>query len=130
MFTEINDKYYLNEMSMTILMADLVGEYARAQTNEGLEELTHDIAANIDAKGVVEAFKKNWRRPRDGSNSDIQDVYRSVPDAIQWAADRELERRADAAQADKYKKLLDAVFNGDIDPDDLYLDGHNDKGLF
>ena len=130
MFTEINDKYYLNEMSMTILMADLVGEYSRAQTNEGLEELTHDIAANIDAQGVVEAFKKDWRRPRDGSNKDLHDMYRSVPDAIQWAADRELERRADAAQANKYKKLLDAVFNGDIDPDDLYLNGHNDKGMF
>jgi len=130
MFTEINDKYYLNEMSMTILMADLVGEYSRAQTNEGLEELTHDIAANIDAQGVVEAFKKDWRRPRDGSNSDLHDMYRSVPDGLKWAADRELERRADAAQANKYKKLLDAVFNGDIDPDDLYLDGHNDKGMF
>jgi len=130
MFTEINDKYYLNEMSMTILMADLVGEYSRAQTNEGLEELTHDIAANIDAQGVVEAFKKDWRRPRDGSNSDLHDMYRSVPDGLKWAADRELERRADAAQANKYKKLLDAVFNGDIDPDDLYLNGHNDKGMF
>ena len=130
MFTEINDKYYLNEMSMTILMADHVREYTQAQNNDGLEELTHDVAAKIDAKGAVESFKKNWRRPRDGSNGDLHDMYRSVPDGLKWAADRELERRADAAQADKYKKLLDAVFNGDIDPDDLYLDGHNDKGLF
>ena len=126
MFTEINDKYYLNEMSMTILMADAVRDYICPQELI----LTGPKLNQKHAENVVEAFKKNWRRPRDGSNKDLHDMYRSVPDAIQWAADREHERRADVAQADKYKKLLDAVFNGDIDPDDLYLDGHNDKGLF
>lgn len=126
MFTEINDKYYLNEMSMTILMADAVRDYICPQELI----LTGPKLNQKHAENVVEAFKKNWRRPRDGSNKDLHDMYRSVPDAIQWAADRERERRADVAQADKYKKLLDAVFNGDIDPDDLYLDGHNDKGLF
>ena len=126
MFTEINDKYYLNEMSMTILMADAVRDYICPQELI----LTGPKLNQKHAENVVEAFKKNWRRPRDGSNKALHDMYRSVPDAIQWAADRERERRADVAQADKYKKLLDAVFNGDIDPDDLYLDGHNDKGLF
>lgn len=126
MFTEINDKYYLNEMSMTILMADAVRDYICPQELI----LTGPKLNQKHAENVVEAFKKNWRRPRDGSNKDLHDMYRSVPEAIQWAADRERERRADVAQADKYKKLLDAVFNGDIDPDDLYLDGHNDKGLF
>ena len=126
MFTEINDKYYLNEMSMTILMADAVRDYICPQELI----LTGPKLNQKHAENVVEAFKKNWRRPRDGSNKDLHDMYRSVPDAIQWAADRERERRADVAQANKYKKLLDAVFNGDIDPDDLYLDGHNDKGMF
>ena len=126
MFTEINDKYYLNEMSMTILMADAVRDYICPQELI----LTGPKLNQKHAENVVEAFKKNWRRPRDGSNKDLHDMYRSVPDAIQWAADRELERRADAAQANRYKKLLDAVFNGDIDPDDLYLDGHNGKEPF
>ncbi len=125
MFTEINDKYYLNEMSMTILMADAVRDYICPQELI----LTGPKLNQKHAENVVEAFKKNWRRPRDGSNKDLHDMYRSVPDAIQWAADRERERRADVAQADKYKKLLDAVFNGDI-PDDLYLDGHNGKEPF
>ncbi len=120
MFTEINDKYYLNEMSMTILMADAVRDYICPQELI----LTGPKLNQKHAENVVEAFKKNWRRPRDGSNKDVHDMYRSVPDGLKWAADRELERRADAAQANRYKKLLDAVFNGDI-PDDLYLDGHN-----
>ena len=84
----------------------------------------------MDSEALVEAFKKDWRRPRDGSNGDLQDMYRSVPEAVQWAAERELDRRADAVEADKYRKLLDAVFNPDTYEDDMYLDGHNDEDLF
>ncbi len=124
MFTEINDKYYLNEMSMTILMADAVRDYICPQELI----LTGPKLNQKHAENVVEAFKKNWRRPRDGSNKDLHDMYRSVPDAIQWAADRERERRADVAQADKYKKLLDAVFNGEVREVELY--DYDDEDLF
>ena len=57
-------------------------------------------------------------------------MYKSVPEAVQWAAEHELDRRADAVEADKYRKLLDAVFNPDTYEDDMYLDGHNDEDLF
>lgn len=124
MFTEINDKYYLNEMSMTVLMADAVRDYVCPQEHI----ITSPKLNQKHAENVVEAFKKNWRRPRDGSNKDLHDMYRSVPDAIQWAADRELERRADAAQADRYKKLLDTVFNGEVREVELY--DYDDEDLF
>lgn len=130
MFTEINDKYYLDNQSMTVLMADTVSAYVKPQKQDGLEQLTSPTIAAMDAEGLVEVFKKDWRRPRDGSNGDLQDMYRSVPEAVQWAAERELDRRADAEQADKYRKLLDAVFNPDTYEDDMYLDGHNDEDLF
>ena len=130
MFTEINDKYYLDNQSMTVLMADMVGGYAKEQLQEDLEDLTAPHIAAMDSEALVEAFKKNWRRPRDGSNGDLQDMYKSVPEAVQWAAERELDRRADAVEADKYRKLLDAVFNPDTYEDDMYLDGHNDEDLF
>ena len=130
MFTEINDKYYLNEQAMTVLMADAVSAYVKPQEQDGLEDLTAPHIAAMDSESIVEAFKKNWRRPRDGSNGDLQDMYKSVPEAVQWAAERELDRRADAVEADKYRKLLDAVFNPDTYEDDMYLDGHNDEDLF
>jgi hypothetical protein len=130
MFTEINDKLYLDNHSMTVLMADMVRDYAQGQQQEDLEDLTAPHITFMDAEALVERFRKTWRRPRDGSNMDLKKMYKSVPDGLKWAVERELERRADAEQADKYRKLLDAVFNPDTYEDDMYLDGHNDEDLF
>lgn len=124
MFTEINDKIYLDEHSMTVLMADMVGNHVKEQETI----LMSPAIAKLTAEDLVESFKKDWRRPRDGSNADLQDMYRSVPDALQWAAERELDRRADAQDAANYRKLLDAIYNPDMDDTELY--DYDDEDLF
>ena len=56
-------------------------------------------------------------------------MYKSVPDGLQWAAERELDRREDAVEAAKYRKLLDAVYNPELD-DDVELYDYDDEDLF
>lgn len=120
MFTELHDgKIYLNNQSMTVLMADRINDYVKAQTDHNVEELTDPGTAHLDAIGIIEAFKTDWRRPRDGSNEDHQDMYTTVSEGVLWAAEREADRRIAAleAQADQaaYRRLLDAVFGDDED---------------
>ena len=57
MFTEINDKYYLNEMSMTVLMADMVGNYVKGQQQEDLEDSLHRTSQPWTRK-------RSWKRSR------------------------------------------------------------------
>ena len=57
MFTEINDKYYLNEQAMTVLMADAVSAYVKPQEQDGLEELTAPHIAAMDSE-------RSWKRSR------------------------------------------------------------------
>ena len=130
MFTEINNKLYLDNHSMTVLMADMVRDYVQGQQQEDLEDLTAPHITSIDAEALVEGFRKTWRRPRDGSNMDLKEMYKSVPEGLKWAVERELDRRTDAVEANKYRRLLDAVFNPETYEDDMYLDGHHDEDLF
>ena len=130
MFTEINDKYYLDEHAMTWLMADHIRDYLRAQTNEGLEELTEDIHAKGDTPFIVETFKKNWRRPRDGSNGDLHKMYRSVPDGLMRAAERELEQRAAYDYQRRVNNLINSIINPEEFPDDDEWDAiHSEEDL-
>lgn len=129
MFTEINNKLYLDNHSMTVLMADMVQDYVKGQQQEDLEDLTAPHITFIDAEALVEGFRKTWRRPRDGSNMDLKEMYKSVPDGLKWAVERELDRRADAVEADKYRKLLDAIYNPELD-DDVDLYDYDDEDLF
>jgi hypothetical protein len=130
MFTEINDKLYLDNHSMTVLMADMVRDYAQGQQQEDLEDLTAPHIVHMDAEATVERFRKIWRRPRDGSNGDLKSMYKSVPDGLKWAVERELERRADAAETNKYRAFLDAVFNPEEYPDDDDWDAiHHEEDL-
>lgn len=130
MFTEINDKYYLDEHAMTWLMADHIRDYLRAQTNEGLEELTEDIHAKGDTPFIVETFKKNWRRPRDGSNEDLHKMYRSVPDGLMRAAERELEQRAAYDYQRRVNNLINSIINPEEFPDDDEWDAiHSEEDL-
>ena len=123
MFTEINDKIYLDNQSMTVLVADAVKQHVQSQD----VLIMSPSIAKLTSEDLVETFKKDWRRPRDGSNKDLQDMYRSVPEALEWAAEREHDRRADIEEADKYRKFLDAVFNPELD-DELY--DYDDEDLF
>lgn len=109
MFTEIRGKIYLNEMSMTMLMADLLKEYVQVQTPEGLAEL--DAHAQDDTPFIVDAFKKKWRRPQDGSNSILHALYRSVPDALQQAARLETNHRQETLMAERHRQFLEALTN-------------------
>ena len=123
MFTEINDKIYLDNQSMTVLVADAVKHHVQSQD----VLIMSPSIAKLTSEDLVETFKKDWRRPQDGSNKDLQDMYRSVPEALEWAAEREHDRRADIEETDKYRAFLDAVFNPELD-DELY--DYDDEDLF
>ena len=119
MFTEINDKYYLDNHSMTVLMADTVNAYVKPQENEGLEQLAITHIAQMDAEAITECFKRDWARPQDNTDEDLQAMYNTVTEGVTWAAERETERRTAAleTQADQaaYRRLLDAVFGDEED---------------
>ena len=126
MLTEINGNLYLNEQSITILMADAVRDYICSQDLI----LTGPNLNRIHAENVVEAFKKSWSRPQDDSNKDLHDMYRSVPDAIQWASDRERERRDAADYQKRVDNLINSIVNPEEYPDDDEWDAiHNEEDL-
>lgn len=118
MFTTLHDgKIYLDDIALTYLMADSV--------KESVEETEEWILNSFDGPGpdlceklsnqIVDNFKQNWRRPRDGSNKDATDMYRSVPEAVQYATSRHLaELRAAAARRSEiegYRRLLDEILD-------------------
>ena len=138
MFTEIRGKHYLNEHAMTVLMADLLKEYAQVQENDGLLQLTDDTHADMDAKFIVESFKKKWRRPQDGSNGDLHAMYRSVSGGLQRAAQLEIRQR-ETLKAERHRQFLEALTNPqqvlDLDDDEWPDDDeweaiYDDEDLF
>jgi hypothetical protein len=131
MLTEINGNLYLNDQSMTILMADMVRDYVQRQQQEDVEDLTQPELVFLDAPSIVGGFKSDWGRPNDESNENLQSMYESVPDAINWAAQRELDRRAAADYQKRVDNLINSIVNPEEYPDDDDWDAiHNDEDLF
>lgn len=118
MLTEINGKLYLDNQSMTVLMADMVRDYVKGQQQQDLEDLTAPHIVHMDAEALVEGFKKTWRRPQDGSNMDLKKMYQSVPDGLKWAVERELDRRIEADEAAEYQRRVDNLINSIVNPEE------------
>jgi hypothetical protein len=116
MFTTLHDgKIYLDDIALTFVMADAVKDRIENTDEWILNSLNADPKLHEKLSNqIVDKFKQNWRRPRDGSSKDVQDMYRTVPDAVLYSADRQLEalRLAAERQADieGYQRILNEIW--------------------
>lgn len=124
MFTTLHDgKIYLDDLALTYLMADEVNTKVNQLNEPILNCFGIDPQLHVDLSNqIVDEFKQTWRRPRDGSNADIKDMHRSVPDAVLYSVGRQLEefRLASVEQAHEalldpeslegYRRLLNEIF--------------------
>ena len=117
MFTEINGNLYFNDHTMTIILADAVKQYVQALDDDQLQELLAPINVKIDSKMIADGFQEHNARPGD-ENSDMQQIYDGLPDALTWAVEREIDQRAAAADAADYQRRVDNLINSIVNPEE------------
>lgn len=116
MFTTLHDgKIYLDDIALTYLMADSVKENVQTMDESAIRCFEVDPQLHVDLSNkIIDEFKQAWRRPRDGSNMDVKDMYRSVPDAVLYSAGRQLEEFRAAAERrseiEGYRRILNEIW--------------------